>query len=123
MTLSNRKQIQLWSGTDLDALAKLTSAVIDTKFMTSVALVYRAANAGGGVTAGVKVSYAVSPDGVNFGSFDNVLVADTSAVSIEEDWHEVAVSHKARYIQIQIEELKGHNNDVIDVNLVFVETI
>lgn len=123
MTLSHRKQIQLWDAADLDHNALLTSAVIDTKFMTSLAIVWKALNTGGGLTAGVKISYAVSADGVNFGSFDNTLVADTSLVSTAEDWHETAISHKARFLQIQIEELKGHDNDIISASLVFTETL
>lgn len=121
MTLSNRTQMQLWSGTDLDSGASLVSGVIDTEFMPSLSIVWKALNAGG--TAGVEIAYAVSADGVNFGSYDYVVVADTSAVVTAEDWHETAVAHKARYLKFRIRELKSLNNNVIDAYLVFPETI
>lgn len=121
MTLSNRTQIPLWTVESLGSGLTIVSAVIDTEFMASLAIVWKTTSVAG--VAGAEISYAVSADGVNFGSFDNVVVANTFAVSTTEDWHETAIAHKARYIKIQFKELRTLADTKVSASLVFTETL
>lgn len=109
----------LWAAEDLDSGGTLTSPVIDTKRMYSIALLLKAANAGG--TAGVSIKYATSPDGTNFGAYDNVIEDDSVALTTPEDWHEYVIAPAGRWIKVQLTELKSLNNNVIDAKLQFSE--
>lgn len=112
----------LWETQDLDSGASLTTGVIDTRRMHSMTLILRVTNAGG--DADVSIKYAVSPDGTNFGSYDNVVESSTKtehATNNPEDYHEYEIATGSSFIKIRVTDIATLNNNVVDGVLHFVE--
>ena len=123
MGMHHHGRMTLWQAAALGVSpAVLTSPVIDTNFMRSIALIAKAVAAGAPV-ADLKITYAVSWDGETFGDYDdNVIEASTLLGKPEdpEDIQEYEIVPAARFIKIRLANLTA-TATTVDAYLDFTE--
>lgn len=113
-------EIPLWSAAAITKAGTLTSPAIDLRRADSIeALMCQFTSAAG--TAAVKVEYAVSTDGVTFGSFSDytALVTDSSsAFPTAEGLYAVTFpTLRAPWVQIKLTELNVNSDTLVTVTV------
>ncbi len=120
--MESLKNMELFSGEALAASGTLTSPVIDLENTIKAESIFIKASSVLGV-ADVKVEYAVSKDGVNFGGFNDATDIITSTNSVfstnKEGVHTVAMpAVLSRYIKLRVTELSTTVADtLVDLDL------
>lgn len=112
--MSSLVRVPLWDAAAIASTGTLTSPAIDFRYATLDSFTYKASSSAG--TADVKIEYAISEDGTNFGSFDDNtdLVASSNAVATAEGIKAVpGVVLAAPWIKIKVTGGASNNADTV----------
>jgi hypothetical protein len=114
-------RVPLWDVTAIASTATLTSPPIPLSRADFESILYKATSVAG--TADVKIEYAISEDGTNFGSFDDNtdLVASSNAVPTAEGLKTIpGVTVAAPWMKIKVTGTASNNADTLFTGVVYL---